>query len=154
MPQWYNSSGTLENAWDSRGTSGQLLKAEGDGTVSWATPSSFRTRGSLLAQSPGGRDVNLSSSMLNYALLSITVQCTNYHSASYKPFWQILLVPSLFYDYCSRSSGNCGLFWSLYLESAGYLNIFATSPTSLKWSGTYDDSMYTMYVHGINFALN
>lgn len=154
VPQWYNSSGSLEKAWDSRGTSGQLLKADGDGTVSWSTPSSFKTRSTLLGQATGGANVTLSSSMLNYTFLSITVQCSDYHGANYNPFYQILLVPSLFYDYCSQSSGNFGLFWGLYLEGAGYLNIFAASVTSIRWSGSYDTDAYTMYVHGIYFALN
>lgn len=154
VPQWYNSSGSLEKAWDSRGTSGQLLKADGDGTVSWATPSSFKTRSTLLGQATGGANITLSSSMLNYTFLSITLQCTNYHSVSNKPFGQILLVPSLFYDYCSQSSSSFGLFWSYYVEGAGYLNIIATSVTSIKWNGSYDSSYYTMYVHGIYFALN
>lgn len=154
VPQWYNSSGALETAWDSRGRSGQLLKADGDGTVSWSSPLNFETRSVLLGQADGGANVTLYTSMLNYTFLNITVQSPNYHSSTNKPFWQILLVPSLFYDYCSQSSDNFGLYWSLYLESAGYLNISALSDTNIKWSGTFSTAVYRMYVYGIYLALD
>ena len=37
VPQWYDSNGNSCSAWTSRGSSGQFLRSEGNGTVSWVS---------------------------------------------------------------------------------------------------------------------